>query len=203
MTGDFSGRQPSAVLKALALLEEVARIGPGATAQDISEHLKLPKATTYRLLNLLVQHEYLVRLPDLRGFALGHKVDMLRGPTEERLSDARIDRILDDVRGSTRGGAHLIAWRDGGADVLRTDGDFPMTEIARAGLRDLADNRKLPRAVTADRPLGTFVMPIRREATGELLGGLVLIVPTRRLDDLDTIHQIASEAAASLRAAFG
>ena len=69
----LSGRQPRAVRSALAVLEEVVAAGPGVTAKEISAALKLPQATTYRLLNLLVGEEYLVRLPDLRGFALGRR----------------------------------------------------------------------------------------------------------------------------------
>jgi DNA-binding IclR family transcriptional regulator len=70
-------RQPKAVQSAFAVLEEVARCGPGVTGMEVSRNLGLPKATTYRLLNLLVQDEYLVRMPDLSGFALGRKVEML------------------------------------------------------------------------------------------------------------------------------
>ncbi|HKS47065.1 MAG TPA: helix-turn-helix domain-containing protein, partial [Amycolatopsis sp.] len=69
----LSGRQPKAVRNALAVLEEVVAAGPGVTAKEISAALKLPPATTYRLLNLLVAKGYLVRLPDLRGFALGRR----------------------------------------------------------------------------------------------------------------------------------
>jgi DNA-binding IclR family transcriptional regulator len=70
-------RQPKAVQSAFAVLEEVARCGPGVTGMEVSRNLGLPKATTYRLLNLLVEDEYLVRMPDLSGFALGRKVEML------------------------------------------------------------------------------------------------------------------------------
>ncbi|WP_279580892.1 helix-turn-helix domain-containing protein [Fodinicola feengrottensis] len=63
------GRQPRALRNTLAIIEEVVAAGPGVTAKEISAALKLPPATTYRLLNLLVGEEYLVRLPDLRGFA--------------------------------------------------------------------------------------------------------------------------------------
>ncbi len=48
-------------------------------AKEVAEALGLPPATTYRLLNLLVAEEYLVRLPDLHGFALGAKVSGLVG----------------------------------------------------------------------------------------------------------------------------
>lgn len=49
------------------------------TAQQVSADLGPPQATAYRLLNLLVQDEYLVRLSDPSGFALGRKVALLAG----------------------------------------------------------------------------------------------------------------------------
>ncbi|MDT7644069.1 MAG: hypothetical protein QOC75_1069, partial [Pseudonocardiales bacterium] len=78
------GRQPRAVRNALAALAEVVSAGPGVTASEISAALRLPRATTYRLLNLLVAEEYLVRLPDLRGFALGARAGRLAVPVVPR-----------------------------------------------------------------------------------------------------------------------
>lgn len=71
------GRQPQAVRNAFAVLEEVARCGPGVTGTQVARNLAMPKATAYRLLNMLVEEEYLVRVPDLSGFALGRKVAWL------------------------------------------------------------------------------------------------------------------------------
>jgi DNA-binding IclR family transcriptional regulator len=67
----FDGRQPTAVNSALAILGVVAASAPGITAREIQERVELPRATVYRILNHLVAEEYLVRSPDLRGFALG------------------------------------------------------------------------------------------------------------------------------------
>ena len=75
--GSLSGRQPKAVQSALRVLEEVARAGVGVTAKEIAQNLDLPSATTYRLLNLLVADGYIVRLPDLTGFSLGHRMSTL------------------------------------------------------------------------------------------------------------------------------
>jgi len=55
----LSGRQPRAVRNALSVLQQVARAGPGVTAKEISAGLRLAPATTYRLLNVLVEEEYL------------------------------------------------------------------------------------------------------------------------------------------------
>lgn len=54
---ELRARQPKAIHSALTVLEEVARAGAGVTAREISESLGLPRATAYRLLNLLVQDE--------------------------------------------------------------------------------------------------------------------------------------------------
>lgn len=75
----FLARQPSAVDSAFAVLEEVARQGAGVTARMLVESLPLSKATVYRILKHLVEQEYLVRTPDLSGFALGQRVLDLAG----------------------------------------------------------------------------------------------------------------------------
>ncbi|MBM7516681.1 helix-turn-helix domain-containing protein [Nocardioides nitrophenolicus] len=75
----FRGREPGALDHAFAILEEVARSGAGVSAREIAENLGLARATAYRLLKHLVQQEYLVRSPDLSGFALGQRVRDLAG----------------------------------------------------------------------------------------------------------------------------
>lgn len=76
-------RQPQAVRNAFAVLEEVARCGAGVTGTQVARNLRMPKATAYRLLNMLVEDEYLVRVPDLSGFALGRKVVWLVARAED------------------------------------------------------------------------------------------------------------------------
>ncbi|EGD44349.1 transcriptional regulator, IclR family [Nocardioidaceae bacterium Broad-1] len=129
--GDAGGRQPHAVRSALSVLEEVARAGPGITAKQISAALGLPRATTYRLVNLLVQDEYLVRLPDLSGFALGHRVTLLASnaiPDRER----ETAEILRGMRARIRAGVHLASFRDGRLELVDVDPDFPLTAAALA-----------------------------------------------------------------------
>jgi DNA-binding IclR family transcriptional regulator len=70
----FDGRQPTAVNNALAVLQVVAAAEPGITAKEIHEQLVMPRATAYRILQHLVAEGYLVRSPDLRGFALGNRM---------------------------------------------------------------------------------------------------------------------------------
>ena len=124
---EVTGRQPKAVSSALDVLEEVARHAPGVTAKEISRALQLSAPTTYRLLNLLVADEYLVRLPDLRGFALGRRAIEFAGvagapwPVVPRRAHAVVAR----VRGITRWGIHLVGYRAGQLYLLDPDPDHP------------------------------------------------------------------------------
>lgn len=92
MTDDeraLSGRQPQAIRHAFAALRCVAQLGPGTTAKDVAGTLGVSPATAYRLLNFLVAEEYLVRLADLRGFALGERVAELTGAEPAPTPEAR------------------------------------------------------------------------------------------------------------------
>jgi DNA-binding IclR family transcriptional regulator len=70
----FRGREPGAIDNAFAIIEEVARSGAGVSAREIAANLGMPRSTAYRILKHLVQQEYLVRTPDLLGFAPGQRV---------------------------------------------------------------------------------------------------------------------------------
>ena len=59
------------------MLEAVAHLGAGATAKQIAAHAQVPPATAYRMLNFLVADGFLVRVPDLSGFALGRRTSEL------------------------------------------------------------------------------------------------------------------------------
>jgi DNA-binding IclR family transcriptional regulator len=128
-SGALSGRQPRAVRNALAVLEEVVAAGPGVTAKEISTALNLAPATTYRILNLLVAEQYLVRLPDLRGFALGRRVTRLSVPIAPTLPTAA-KAVLDHLRGLVRWGAHLASYTTGHLVLLDADPDHPPSEEA-------------------------------------------------------------------------
>ncbi|CAN5322152.1 IclR family transcriptional regulator [soil metagenome] len=129
---EVRARQPRAIHSALVVLEEVARCGPGVTAREVSHNLALPRATTYRLLNLLVQEEYLVRLPDLSGFALGSKVAQLAGlaPVAPRLPRAA-RAVVSELRDSIRGGVHLVRYENARLHVTDVDPDFPLSNPGR------------------------------------------------------------------------
>lgn len=132
MTGGaspLSGRQPKAVRSALAVLEEVIAAGPGVTAKEISAALHLPPATTYRLLNLLVAEEYLVRLPDLRGFALGRRAGRLTVPAAA-LPCTAARTVVEHLRGIVRWGVHLASFTTGRLVLVDPDPDHPPTDEA-------------------------------------------------------------------------
>lgn len=96
---DFLARQPSAVDSAFAVLEAVARIGPGVTARQLVDHLPMSRAGVYRVLKHLVANEYLVRTPDLRGFVIGERVAALgraQGPPRDGGASDDASRVLHE-----------------------------------------------------------------------------------------------------------
>ncbi len=132
----LSARQPKAIQSALTVLEEVARRGPGVTAQEISQALGIPRATSYRLLNLLVEDEYLVRMPDLRGFTLGRKVIELAHLVAPAKAPEAATEVVARLRGSIRGGVHLVRYEGERLSVIDPDPDFPLSDEGRI-LREL------------------------------------------------------------------
>lgn len=135
MSPAFDGASRS-VLSALAILEEVAAAGPGVTAADISRNLGLSRSTTYRLVNLLAQEEYLVRTADLGGFALGHKIDRFVGLAAAPTVPDKVREVMDQVRSSLRFGLHLFGYRNPGGTraritLLDIDPDYPLNDPAR------------------------------------------------------------------------
>lgn len=199
------------------MLEEVARVGPGVTAQEISVALGIPRATTYRLVNLLVQDEYLVRLPDLSGFALGHRVAMLASnaaPDPER----ETGEILAAMRARIRAGVHLASFREGHLQLVDVDPDFPLTSasLTSASLADpsyiatepgAAALGLLPGAAASEAYVicvgqvgyGSLAAAVRDDA-GVLVAGVALAVPAPRLDDAAGLYALVRDDVDRLRA---
>jgi DNA-binding IclR family transcriptional regulator len=121
----FSGRQPKAVQSALRVLEQVARAGAGVTAKEVSAALELPSATTYRLLNILVGEGYLVRLPDLTGFALGHKIGVLIDAAVAPTVPAAARKVLEELRLTMRFGVHLAYFTNTAVRLADVDSEYP------------------------------------------------------------------------------
>ncbi|MHA4853273.1 IclR family transcriptional regulator [Rhodococcus sp. MSC1_016] len=124
----LSGRQPKAVTSALRVLEEVARAGSGVTAKDIAARLSMPSATTYRLLNILVGEGYVVRLPDLSGFALGQKVGILVDAAVVPTVCAAAREALAELRLSVRFGVHLFFYTNVAVRTADADPEYPPPE---------------------------------------------------------------------------
>jgi DNA-binding IclR family transcriptional regulator len=129
MTGDhaspLSGRQPKAVQTGLQVLEEVARRGTGVTAKEVAHSLHLPPATAYRVLNILVAEGYLVRTPDLHGFALGRKLSGLITAAAPPTICHAARQVLAELRGRVRFGVHLVLYTASAAKVVDPDPDHP------------------------------------------------------------------------------
>jgi DNA-binding IclR family transcriptional regulator len=124
----LSGRQPKAVISALRVLEEVARAGSGVTAKDIATRLSMPSATTYRLLNILVGEGYVVRLPDLSGFALGQKIGVLVDAAVVPTVCAAAREVLAELRLSVRFGVHLFYYTNVAVRTADADPEYPPPE---------------------------------------------------------------------------
>jgi DNA-binding IclR family transcriptional regulator len=211
----LSGRQPRAVRSALAVIEEVVAAGPGVTAKEISAALKLPQATTYRLLNLLVAEEYLVRLPDLRGFALGRRAARLALPVTIT-PPAAARAVVDHLRGMVRWGVHLASFRTGQVTLVDPDPDHPPTDevllarhphasaLGRLLLADQADWRALARdvraltehTVTDSAALDGLLKRVAADGLARQCGGVradrgCLAVPVRAGGDGDLVAGLA------------
>ncbi|MGV8871189.1 MAG: IclR family transcriptional regulator [Rhodococcus sp. (in: high G+C Gram-positive bacteria)] len=122
----FSGRQPKAVQSALRVLEAVARGGTGVTAKTVAAELDIPSATTYRLLNILAGEGYVVRLPDLSGFALGHKIGVLIDAAVTPTVCTAAREILAEFRLTVRFGVHLAYFTNSAVRIASQDPEYPL-----------------------------------------------------------------------------
>lgn len=217
----LTARQPKAVHSALTVLEAVAHLGAGATAREISLELGLPRATAYRLLNLLVQDEYLVRTPDLAGFALGAKVVQLAavaaGPA--RLTSAA-RAVVEEARAVLRAGVHVVLFVEGRVAVVEADPDFPLSDevrMAREPERFALGRLLLVERGTADPPsqrdfaelgatrqlgevvpgYGCVAVPIRDDR-GRFAGAIGFSGPRHRADDPSQVLSVLEPLAVRL-----
>ncbi|WP_308165378.1 IclR family transcriptional regulator [Nocardia noduli] len=130
----FGGQQPKAVQKALAMLEAVAHLGAGATAKQISAYTQVPPATAYRMLNLLVADGFLVRTPDLSGFALGRRTSELAYAAASSEPVRTVADVLEGLRAATRHNVYVASFRSGMLRLVDTDPDHevvPASTITR------------------------------------------------------------------------
>lgn len=178
------------------MLEEVARLGPGATAAALSSRLSLPRATTYRLVNLLVDEGYLVRMPDLHGFTLGRKVVELAHLAVSSELAPSVAEELRTLRSFLRAGVHLLRYDGGRVTIADEDPDFPALDLPRlerdpsrsaAGRLLLAERRRAGLATEgmteaeADHVLRSFDRDgFLSQSGGFVVGFGCVAVPIRR-----------------------
>jgi DNA-binding IclR family transcriptional regulator len=210
---ELTGRQPKAVVHALDVLEAVARHGPGVTASEVSAALGLSRATTYRLLNVLVAEEYLVRLPDLSGFALGRRAIEFAGvasPAAWPPVSRRARGVIARIRGAVRWGVHLVLCSETGlVHVADEDPDHPAhlthadDRVGSSTLARLGEEHRRGRAATLlfgpDDPTpgeACLVLAVLGE-DGHLLAALVVTGPNEPLardeSDLRALLEPAAE----------
>jgi DNA-binding IclR family transcriptional regulator len=191
----LSGRQPGAISHALDALEAVAHEGPGVTAQQIAARLGLSPATTYRLLNLLVAEEYIVRLPDLSGFALGRRALEFAGTASvgHLTLSRQARRAVAGLRAELRWGVHVFEYAHGGANVIDADPDHPPhrevlsdAEFAGSAVGRLVRRQRDAEPADVATPLpgddaDASIAAAIRDESGFVIAALVVTGPAQRL----------------------
>ena len=179
------------------------------TAQEIARALDVSAPTAYRLLNLLVGEEYLVRLPDLSGFALGRRAMEFVGTAASAAPQIprRARSLIARLRSSTRWGVHLITYANGHLHVVDPDPDHPPHDevfLERHMQRCAVGRLLLSDAAAADTPrtgdpqtrhpryaiqvgelerhLGCVAIAVRDEG-GVLIAAIAIAGPADRIAD--------------------
>ncbi|MDR7085116.1 DNA-binding IclR family transcriptional regulator [Arthrobacter ginsengisoli] len=107
----------------------MARFGTGTTAKEITDALRMPPATAYRLLNALVGDEYLVRTSDLRGFALGHAISGLVTAASPPSVPTAARTVIEEFRRGNRFAVHLFMFRSASLRIADEDPDYPLHSV--------------------------------------------------------------------------
>jgi len=140
----------SSITRALRVVEAVAAAGDGVTPKAIARRLGIPLPSVYRAIGTLVEAGYLVRLHDVRGYGLGHRVSQLhRSLTEQMRPPAPVRAALHEVHARVGAAAYLAVLRD--ADVVLAHVD-DCGEHPRPGLLGVGD-ALAPHGTAAGRAL--------------------------------------------------
>ena len=130
----------NALARGLALLEQMAMRPEPPTLGDFSDATALPKSTLVRLLSVLCELEYAVRVDDRPSYRLGHKVQRLATAYVSSLDLSVVaGQYLRPVADRTGQTANLGVLD--GAQVLHicvTEPDRPLRFMAPPGTRDHA-----------------------------------------------------------------
>ncbi|RDI41533.1 IclR family transcriptional regulator [Nocardia mexicana] len=183
--GAPSGHEPRAVQKALALLEAVAQLGPGATAKDIAALTRIAPATAYRLLNLLVADGYLVRIEDLSGFALGRRTRELAAAAEPD-PPADNDRVLAELRAQVRFGIHLASFHGGRIRLVDKDPDHELS--GEQTLTTHLHASAIGKLLLARDP--NLAGPLRRVTASTITPGAALLEELHRVRNADLATEV-------------
>lgn len=116
---------------ALEILEQVARSRTGVSANDISRALSVPRATVYRVVNSLVQDEFLLRRPDLQGFILGARVVELAHLVTVPTQPTPRESVIADLRRSTGETIHVARFDDTRILIVDEDPARPLSDSER------------------------------------------------------------------------
>lgn len=115
------------VVRALSILELLARFPRGLTAKEVSARVHLHLSTTYHLLNTLVETGYIVKDPDSQLFRISGKIGYT---TYGTASPAQIVRHLSphvrSLQEDTQETAYLSLW-DGNNIVLSAIVESPLS----------------------------------------------------------------------------
>jgi len=128
----------NALARGLALLEMLAAAPEPLTLSEFSDATALPKSTLVRLLAVLSEMEYLVRVDDRPSYRLGHKVQRLAAAYVSTLDLTVVaERYLQPVAVSTGQTANLgVLDGDQVLHICVAEPDRPLRFTTALGARD-------------------------------------------------------------------
>ncbi|GIF65625.1 IclR family transcriptional regulator [Asanoa ishikariensis] len=128
----------NALARGLALLEMLAAAPDPLTLTEFSDATALPKSTLVRLLAVLSEMEYLVRVDDRPSYRLGHKVQRLAAAYVSNLDLTVVaERYLQPVAEQTGQTANLgVLDGDQVLHICVAEPDRPLRFTSSLGARD-------------------------------------------------------------------
>lgn len=180
-TSEVGGHEPRAVQKALALLEAVAHLGSGATAKEVAHATRIPPATAYRLLNLLVADGFLVRIEDLSGFALGRRTRELA--TAAPASEVDNRHIVDELRARIRFGVYLASYENDRIQLIDRDPDHELS--GETALVTHIHASAIGKLLLAHRPDRTVLSDLRKFTAHTIVDLAELAIEMSRIRTTD------------------
>jgi IclR family acetate operon transcriptional repressor len=128
----------NALARGLAMLEMIADRSRPLTLNDLSQGTALPKSTLVRLLAVLTEMEYIVRVDERPSYRLGHKVQRLSTSYVATLDLSLVaDRYLRPAAELTGQTANLgVLDGDQVLHVCVAEPDRPLRFSTKTGVRD-------------------------------------------------------------------